>query len=214
MKKSILIIGAGQGLSQKVAEKFAAEGFSINLISRSKENLEKIKQELKIKNIDIDYANADAGNADQLTQAIKSLPDFKKGFDAVLYNAAVLKATDILEETSESLSQDFAVNVANALHTLQINFDGLKQKKGAFLLTGGGFALHPSADFGSLSIGKAGLRNLAFQLHERLKEYDIYVGLLTVAGFIKSDSDTHSPALLADLYWNLYNNRNAIEIQQ
>lgn len=214
MKKSILIIGAGQGLSQKVAEKFAAEGFSINLISRSKENLEKIKQELKIKNIDIDYANADAGNADQLTQAIKSLPDFKKGFDAVLYNAAVLKATDILEETSESLSQDFAVNVANALHTLQINFDGLKQKKGTFLLTGGGFALHPSADFGSLSIGKAGLRNLAFQLHERLKEYDIYVGLLTVAGFIKSDSDTHSPALLADLYWNLYNNRNAIEIQQ
>lgn len=214
MKKSILIIGAGQGLSQKVAEKFAAEGFSINLISRSKENLEKIKQDLNKNNMKVSYATADAGDAKQLSEAIKSFPDFNSGFDAVLYNAAVLKSKDILEETSEILTDEFTINVANALHTLQINHKGLKKKKGAFLLTGGGLAIHPSSAYGSLSIGKAGLRSLAFQLHDRLKDDNIFVGLLTVAGFIKPDSDTHSPTILAELYWKLYNDRNEVEIQQ
>jgi short-subunit dehydrogenase len=214
MKKSILIIGAGPGLSLGVAEKFAAEGFAINLISRNQNNLEKMKQELHAKGIDAAYAVADAGNANQLDEAINSLSQNQSGFDVVLYNAAVLKSKDILEETSESLVHDFTINVANALHVLQLTHAGLKQKKGALLLTGGGLAIHPSADYGSLSIGKAGIRSLAYQLNEKLATDGIYVGLLTVAGFIKPDSETHSPSVLADLFWKLYKERTVIEFQQ
>jgi len=214
MSKSILIIGAGSGLSQGVAEKFAAEGFAISLISRNTQNLENIKQNLNAKGIDVTYAAADAGNVQQLGTAITNLSEFNSGFDVVLYNAAVLKAKDILEETSQSLTEDFTINVANALHALQAAYPGLKQKQGAFLLTGGGLSVNPSAAYGSLSIGKASLRNLAYQLHERVKQDNIYVGLLTVAGFIKPESATHSPAVLADLFWNLYNERTAVEFHQ
>lgn len=214
MSKSIVIIGAGPGLSNAVAEKFAAEGFTINLISRNQNNLEKIKQQLNAKGIEVAYAVADAGNAQQLSEAIAALSKSQSGFDAVLYNAAVLKAKDILEETSETLTQEFTINVANALHVLQLTYEGLRQKQGTFLLTGGGLAIHPSPDYGSLSIGKAGIRSLAYQLHDRLKEEEIYVGLLTVAGFIKPDSITHSPSILAELFWNLYKERTAVEFQQ
>ncbi|WP_284653470.1 SDR family NAD(P)-dependent oxidoreductase [Flavobacterium terrisoli] len=214
MKKSILIIGAGPGLSLGVAKKFASKEFTINLISRNQENLEKIKSELNHQGIEVNYATADAGSAEQLTSAITSLSEINSGFDAVFYNAAVLKAKDILEETSESLTQEFTINVANALHSLQLTREGLKQKKGAFLLTGGGLAITPSAEYGSLSIGKAGIRSLALQLHDRLKQDDIYVGLLTVAGFILSDSETHSPLILADLFWKLYSERTSVEFHQ
>jgi short-subunit dehydrogenase len=214
MEKSILIIGAGPGLSRSVAEKFAKEGFTINLVSRNQGNLEKLKQELNAKGIDVNYAVADAGEADQLTKAVAELSEGNSGFDAVLYNAAVLKAKNILEETSESLTHEFTINVANALHTLQLTHAGLKQKKGALLLTGGGLALDPSAEYGSLSIGKAGIRSLAYQLHDQLKDDGIYVGLLTVAGFILPNSETHSPEILADLFWNLYNERTAVEFKQ
>ncbi|GAA4154263.1 hypothetical protein GCM10022217_11080 [Chryseobacterium ginsenosidimutans] len=214
MEKSILIIGAGPGLSRGVAEKFAKEGFAINLVSRNQDNLEKIKQELNAKDINVKYAVADAGKADQLTKAVAALSDGNSGFDAVLYNAAVLKAKNIVEETSETLTQEFTINVANALHTLQLTHAGLKQKKGAFLLTGGGLAINPSAEYGSLSIGKAGIRSLAYQLHDQLKDDGIYVGLLTVAGFILPDSETHSPEILADLFWNLYNEGTAVEFEQ
>lgn len=213
-KKSILIIGAGPGLSLGVAKKFATEGFIINLISRNQENLEKIKSELNAQGIEVNFTTADAGSAEQLTSAITSLSEINSGFDAVVYNAAVLKAKDILEETSESLTQEFTINVANALHSLQLTREGLRQKKGAFLLTGGGLAISPSAEYGSLSIGKAGIRSLALQLHDRLKQDDIYVGLLTVAGFILPDSETHSPLILAGLFWKLYSERTSVEFHQ
>jgi short-subunit dehydrogenase len=214
MKKSLLIIGAGPGLSYGVAEKFAKQGFSISLISRSATSLKKIKNELEGREIEINYAVADAGNAIQLGEAIKTLSNQSSGFDAVLYNAAVVKAKDIMEESAADLTQEFTINVAGAVQSLQSAYPGLKQKQGAFLLTGGGLGVSPMAAYGSLSIGKAGIRSLAYQLHERLKDEGIYVGLLTVAGFINPESKTHSPAVLADLFWKLYTDRDEVEIHQ
>lgn len=45
----------------------------------------------------------------------------------------------------------------------------LRASEGAFLLSGGGFADYPIADYGSLSIGKGGLKIFAIQLNARLK---------------------------------------------
>lgn len=211
--KTIAIIGAGKGLSQAVAEKFSKEGFAVRLISRNPENLNSITAELKTKGIDADTASADAGNAKQLTEALQSLEP-ATGFDVVLYNAAVVKAKDILDETSESLVRDFEINAAGALNAVHATYNGLKANKGALLVTGGGLALTPSADYGTLSVGKAGLRSLTLQLHDRLKQDGIYVGLLTVAGFINPESVTHSPELLANLFWKLYQDRNQVEFHQ
>lgn len=214
MKKSLLIIGAGPGLSRGVAERFAKEGFSISLISRNAANMEKIKDELKGQGIEVTYQTADAAQPDELEKAVQFLSGQVNGFDAVLYNAAVVKAKDIMEETPADLVQEFAVNVVGAVQSLQAAYPGLKQKQGAFLLTGGGLAVNPMAAYGSLSIGKAGLRSLAYQLHERLKEEGIYAGLLTVAGFINPGSATHSPEVLAELFWKLYEQRSEVEIHQ
>ena len=214
MKKSILIIGAGSGLSLSVAEKFATEGFTISLISRNEGNLKNIKHDLETKGIRVDYAAADVADTVGLDEAIRKLSNRASGFDAVLYNAAVVKAKDIMDESVADIIDDFAVNVAGTIQSLQSSYSDLKDKQGAFLLTGGGLGVQPLAAYGSLSIGKAGIRSLAYQLHDRLKDEGIYVGLLTVAGFISPESATHSPAVLAELFWNLYTNRNAIEIHQ
>ncbi|MFG4003278.1 SDR family NAD(P)-dependent oxidoreductase [Flavobacterium aquidurense] len=211
-KKSILIVSAGSGLSLSVAEQFGNEGFAVGLISRNPEKLKNLKEYLDAKGIESYTAAGDAGNAEDLTNAIQTLGEYLGGFDVVHYNAAVVKAQDILAESSESLTKEFTVNVANALHTLQITYSDLKQKQGALLLTGGGLALTPSADYGSLSIGKAALRSLAYQLHSRLKIENIHVGLLTVDGLIDPASKTHSPEELAKLFYALYLDRSIVEI--
>ena len=214
MEKSILIIGAGPGLSRSVAERFGSEGFSVSLVSRNVANLENLKSTLERQGINAVYAAADAANAQELKEAIGSLSQAVAGFDVVLYNAAVVKALDIMDEDPQVLTHEFSINVSNALTSIQAAYEGLRQKKGAFLLTGGGLGVTPAAAYGSLSIGKAGIRSLAYQLHERLKDEGIYVGLLTVAGFINPDSPTHSPELLASLYWKMYTERSQVEIQQ
>lgn len=212
IKKSILIVSAGSGLSLSVAEQFGNEGFAIGLISRNPEKLKSLKEYLDAKGIESYTAAGDAGSAEDLTNAIQTLSEHLGGFDVVHYNAAVVKAQDILEESSESLTKEFTINVANALHALQMTYPNLKQKQGALLLTGGGLALKPSPDYGSLSIGKAGLRSLAYQLHNRLKADNIHVGLLTVDGLIDPVSKTHSPEELAKLFYALYLDRSIVEI--
>ncbi|MEA5429710.1 SDR family NAD(P)-dependent oxidoreductase [Arcicella lustrica] len=212
--KTILIIGAGTGLSLGVARKFGKKGFNVGLISRSESNLEKLNDILKSENIQSYYAPADVRNTESLKEAISKLRNNVGSIDVLFYNVADVKAKDILEETSASLIDDFSRNVAAALDAYLLVQNDLKENQGAVLISGGGFALFPSADYGSLSIGKAGIRSLALQLHERLKPDNVYVGLLTIANIISESSPTHSPAVLADKFWQLYQDRTTAEEQQ
>ena len=77
-----------------------------------------------------------------------------------------------------------------------------KQNSGAILLTGGGFALAPSADFLSVSIGKAGIRALAHGLFEPFREKGIHVATVTVCTFVTPESKEASS--VADQFWHLY----------
>lgn len=67
-------------------------------------------------------------------------------------------------------------------------------------------------DIASISMGKAGLRNLALQLHQVLKPENIFVGTITISGWISPESQTHTPAMLAKKFWDLNQARNQVEI--
>jgi hypothetical protein len=87
----------------------------------------------------------------------------------------------------------------------------LKKTGGAFLLTGGGLGKHPNPHYGSLSIGKAGLRSLAWQLHQRLQPEGIYVGLLTITQGIQAGDPHYSPVALAEHFWQMAQERTLPE---
>ncbi|MGL4632509.1 MAG: SDR family NAD(P)-dependent oxidoreductase [Leadbetterella sp.] len=213
MTKNVIIIGAGPGLSWGLAEKFGKEGFTIGLVSRNAEKLTKQISDLKALNIDAFYATADAYDKESLTTAITQLKLNMGTIDTLIYNAAALKMKNLLDETTDELVEDFKISVANAFHSVKFLHTDLKEKQGTILLTGGEFANQPSPMFGSLSLGKSALRNLTFQLNEVLKSDNIYVGTLTINGHIQHSSETHSPEILADKFWQLHQQRTDIEIQ-
>jgi short-subunit dehydrogenase len=212
MKRNLIIIGAGPGLSTGIAEKFGKEGFAIGLVSRNAEKLTQQVNALEVIGVNAYYATADAYNKDSLAKAIASLQSQMGTIHTLVYNAAALKMKSILEETSDELADDFKISVANAFHSVKVLHSDLKATKGNVLLTGGYFAIEPNKLFGSLSLGKAALRNLAFQLNDALKEDEIYVGTVTINGYIQHSSETHSPKILAEKFWELHQNRNTIEI--
>jgi len=213
MNKNILIIGAGPNLSLGIAEKFAENNFSIGLISRNEEKLKAQVADFKAKGINAKYAVADAYSTLQIEEAVLKLASEMGSVDVLLYNAAAMKFKNIIDEKAEDLTDDFKMSVANAFHCVKALHQQLKETNGAVLFTGGGLAIYPNVQVGSLSITKAALRNLAFQLHEVLKEDNIYVGTLTVNNSIQPDSETHSPKILAEKFWKMYINRAEVEIQ-
>jgi short-subunit dehydrogenase len=212
MKKNIIIIGMGQGLSLGIAEKFGSESFAVGMISRSKDKLEGFKNHLAGLDIDSDYAVADVADTQQTLQAILSLQN-KMGTISVLhYNAVDYRMGHLMDETADSLTAGFRVSVANAFAASKALLPDLKANSGVVLLTGGGSGNYPSPDMASISLGKAGIRNLAIQLHEVFKKDNVFVGTVTINGSINPNSATHSPKILAEKFWALNVNRTEVEL--
>ncbi|PLS15819.1 short-chain dehydrogenase [Bacillus sp. M6-12] len=181
--KILLIVGAGPGISLNTARKFGKEGFNVALISRNMESLQKYENELKNDGIAAKGFPGDVSSVESLKTALNAVIKTYGKIDVLLYNAAPGRPGKPTTLSARQLVEDFKISVAGALTS--VNEVIAHIENGTILLTGGGLALHPYADYASLSIGKAGIRNLAYSLHQELSPKGIYVGTLTIKGFVQ-----------------------------
>ncbi|OMF27180.1 short-chain dehydrogenase [Paenibacillus sp. FSL H8-0548] len=207
----LVIIGAGPGVSAGVARRFGKEGFRIVLAARRAEALEIYTKELTELGIEAYPITADAADPASLIAAFETIKQKYGAPDVLVYNAAVISMVKPTDLTESQLLDEFKVNVVGALTSAkQVIPDMLTRKQGTLLFTGGGLALAPSAAVSSLSIGKAGIRSLAFTLAEELRPHGIYVGTVTIAGYVAKDS-YYDPDAIAEQYWLLHTNGNETE---
>jgi short-subunit dehydrogenase len=212
MKKNIVIVGMGPGLSQAVARRFGREGYQVGMIARSLDKLQELKHALEADGVVAYGSVADASDSHALVKALDVLKASLGSIDALHYNAVDMRMVHILEDDPEALVNGFRTSVVNALVAVKHLRSELAASKGSVLITGGGSANFPQPEMGTISLGKAGVRNLAFQLNKALKSDGIYVGTLTVSGWIHPDSTTHSPDLLAGKFWQLFTEKSVVEI--
>lgn len=208
-EKILLIVGAGPGISLNTAKKFGKEGFKIGLISRSKDSLEQYESELKNVGIEAKGFPGDVSSEESLKTAIDMVIKTYGKIDVLLYNAASGKLGKPTTLSVDQLVGDFKVSVAGALTSVKevIPF----MQNGTILLTGGGLALYPYADYSSLAIGKAGIRNLAYSLNQELNPLGIYAGTLTIKGFVK-EGTYFSSENIAEAFYYMYENRKDAEV--
>ncbi len=211
MQKSIIIIGMGPGLSYGVAKKFGKEGFKVGMVSRNAAKLFDIQKELALEGVESFFETADVADTRQLLKALKNLKKVLKTVDVLHYNAVDYRYVHILDEKVEDLARGFMISVGNAFAAVKELQEDLVKSKGAVLLTGGGSANFPIPDMATISLGKAGIKNLAHQLYKALKPEGVFVGTLTVNNEISHKSATHSPDILADKFWELYIAREKVE---
>ena len=129
--------------------------------------------------------------------------------DVLLYNATAGKPGKPTDLNADDLIRDFNISVTGALTSVKEVLPYMQN--GTILLTGGGLALTPYHDLASLSIGKAGLRSLANCLHQELRPKGIYVGLLTIKGFVQKGT-YFSAENIADTFYRMYENQQDTEI--
>jgi short-subunit dehydrogenase len=209
-QKILTIVGMGPGISMAVAERFAQEGYLIAMIARNAGRLGLFQEILQHKGYTCISVAADAGKPEELHDAFDKIRRQLGHTDVLVYNVAKMKKLDILQDTAESISEDLMVNVGGALESVKAVLPPMKTRGfGTIILTGGGYSLYPSPLFGSLSIGKAGLRSLAAQLHQALADTEIKVATVTVAGTVDKESATHKPEAIAEMYWQLHNKPKA-----
>jgi short-subunit dehydrogenase len=106
--------------------------------------------------------------------------------------------------SASQLVDDFRMNVVGALIAAQIVLPHMKTVgRGTILFTGGGLALEPQPSASSLAIGKAGIRSLAFSLHEELAPFHIHVATVTICGYVQGTTK-FSPASIFESFLKLH----------
>ncbi|NQZ75194.1 MAG: SDR family NAD(P)-dependent oxidoreductase [Ekhidna sp.] len=212
--ESITIIGSGEGISKAVALKFGKEGFRINLISRTEAKLKQIVKDLEKEGIEADYVAADASSKELLGKALIQFKERHGHSSMILYNAAALDIKEFVEQDWESYQATFNTNVGGAFHLLKLVLPFcLENNTGKLFFTNGGLALSGHPSWTTLSVGKAGLRNLIQSAQASVKDTDVHIAQVTVGGFVSPEAEIHNPDNIANQYWNLYNQKPA-EFQQ
>ncbi len=210
-KKTIVLVGAGQGLGNHVAKRFGREGFRVVLMARSRESLEAYREEFTGEGIETHVCVADAERPDTLTDALTQARRQFGTPDVLVYNVGITTPDEPGGVDAEELMRHYRVDVAGAWHCVrQVADEEFGRKHGAIILTGGGLALRPSAAYLPLSLDKAALRAMAYALHEELKPQGIFVGTVTVCGAIGGD-DFFAPSRIAETYWEMYSRRGECE---
>jgi len=196
----------GGGISYATALRFGHEGFTIAMISRNEQKLKTYQEMLDNDGIESEYRVADAGNHSELLEAISSIQSEHTGIiDVLLYNAAAARQKHILEETFEQIIDDFKVNVGGAITAVRAVIGPMrKNNSGTILFTGGGLALQPMPNYGSLSIGKSAILSLSRQISTELKDTNVKVGTVVVRGYVTAEHVKYNPTSIAEEFWYIH----------
>jgi NADP-dependent 3-hydroxy acid dehydrogenase YdfG len=222
MPKTIVVVGFGPGISTAVAERFAAEGFSVALVARNAARLAEGVARLRARGVAAGAFPADAGDPAAIAAAVDKARSELGPITVIHWNAfSGGQAGDLLTAAPAAARGVFDVAVVGLLAAVRQALPDLKSAgDGAVLVTNGAFGeLSPQMDAYAVSLQAMGLavanaakHKLVGLLAQRLKDDGVYVGEVMVAGAVKGTaSDTGGRAIegsaIADRFWRLYRAR-------
>ncbi|MBB4823317.1 3-oxoacyl-[acyl-carrier protein] reductase [Sporosarcina luteola] len=109
--KNAIITGAGRGIGRATAIAFAKEGIHVGLIGKTKENLEKVSEELREYGVNVSLAAADVSDNESVMAAINHVKSELGPIDILINNAGIGKFGKFLELTPEEFKQIIDVNL-------------------------------------------------------------------------------------------------------
>lgn len=212
MKKTIIVVGAGRGLGNGIAEKFGSCGFRVILLARSAEHLRDYAAAFAAKGIEVYTQVADVADLAAFSATLQQLLATYGTPEVLFYNVGVTVADAEVSLSPQTLLERYTVDVVGAYACIRLlDTEAFAAKQGAILLTGGGLALQPYAGYLPLSMDKAALRAMVQALHPVLQAKGIYLGTVQVTGLVGSN-DFYSPATIGEEFWKLYTERSSMEL--
>jgi short-subunit dehydrogenase len=201
--KLCAIAGVGSGMGQALARTFAREGYDLALISRSPANMEPYKLQVEEAGRQATLHQADVTDSEKMKAVFKEIIDLVGVPDVVIYNVATMTMEKPSELTAKAIGETLPLNFYGALNTTAAILPEMRKRgSGVLLYTGGGFAIEPSVERTTHSVGKAALRNWVYALHKELAAEEIHAGTVTITRPIQAGT-TYDPDLIASQFVKL-----------
>lgn len=192
---AVVVIGAGPGIGQAVARRFAFAGRRVAVIARRPEPLQRLAAQTGAFAVPADVTDP-AG----LRSALDKAAAEHGPAEVVVYNAGLIRAHSIADPVTDHLHA-WAINVGGAITTAAHVLPAMAARgSGTLLFTGGMPAPDPA--YLSLSVGKAALRALTEALHREYSPVGVHVSTVTVGGAV-APGTAYDPDDIAEHYWRL-----------
>jgi len=212
MSKVAAIVGVGPGIGAATAKKFAREGYSVALLSRGREKLEKAKAEIEKEvgtKTKILIVEADSSDADQVTKAFQTIRESLGEPEVLVYNASAWRMAPFLELKPEDLHNTWKVTALGAFLNAQAVLPSMvKNKKGTIIFTGATASLRGGNKFAAFASSKFALRGLAQSIAREFGPQGIHVSHVIIDGGVDTQHTQKEtlifPDAIADTYWHLH----------
>jgi short-subunit dehydrogenase len=151
-------------------------------------------------NAGVEIASVDCSDSLQVAELVGR---YAPELEVIHYNAAVIRAQTLHEQSLESIAADIEVNIAGALVAVKQAAEAmLARRRGSILLTGGIVGVKPVSNLLTLSVGKAGLRCAAEALFPDFAAQGVHIAVLTIGTGITPGSK--SAEGVGEAFWRLH----------
>ncbi len=203
MTKNMVIVGAGPGLGQAIAERFARAGYAIGLIARDEPVLTELDSQLSASGAKVVTARADVTDPGQLQGALESCATALGTPDVVVSNTSMFVEATPTNVDPAIFELTWRVACLGSLIALQQVIPGMrKQGSGVFLMPGTPLALKPWPPGAALGAAKAAARSLVMNAGVELAPENIHAAVITIDGVIKAGTD-FDPELIAERFFEV-----------
>ncbi|MFP6742256.1 MAG: SDR family NAD(P)-dependent oxidoreductase [Alphaproteobacteria bacterium] len=187
------IVGAGEGLGQSLAAKFAGESYDIALISRTEKGSRAAAEAAAGANVN--FYQADATQPETIERAFAKAAEDMGEIDVLIYNArGNFTRCEPLDMTYEALEEVYRLEVVGAFAAAKSVLPAMQQRgHGSVLFSSATAALRGSASHPLYAIGKFGLRALSQSLAKAYSKDGVHIV------HVRLDCDLDMP-LMRELY--------------
>jgi len=183
---TLVVVGAGPGVSGSVARRFARDGYALGLLGVDADQLRALDDELGSDAVPVETAVVDVTDVEAATAAVTALGERFGRIDVLHFNPSAYREKDPLELTVPELLEDVALGVGALLTAVQAARPFMSE--GARVtVTGSMAADQPWHRAASLGVQKAGLRNLVHSLDRTLEPDGIRAVSVTVRGTLSRE---------------------------
>jgi NADP-dependent 3-hydroxy acid dehydrogenase YdfG len=218
---TIAIVGAGPGLGLSIAKVFGRNGFSVALVARTREKLDRLAAELAESGVEAEGFAADIMDRPSLTAAFARIKDRFGAVDVLEYSPAPhdpvpgITMTAPLDATIDTIQPQLDYYLYGGLTAArQVLPDMIERDSGTLLFTTGGSSMDPLAappEFGNVAVAGAALRAWVLKLHQATAGTGVYVAHLPLFVWIGAGGPETQADTIAQRYWDVYTRRDGAE---
>jgi short-subunit dehydrogenase len=231
MTRRIGVFGAGPGLGQAVARRYAQEGYEVVLIARRREPLDVVAQDLAGIGASAHVITADLGDPDAVPALAERIRAETGDLDALYYAPTSDQGFVPAAELTPERASDFMPLIFYSLVALVQQFlpHMVEERSGAILTAQGASTVHGLPNMSGPGPAQAAQRNYLQSLHAEVAGNGVYVGMLSIGAIIEKSAfhtwteeasaagtgrdwgPTVNPDHLAGLLWDMHETKGEAE---